>query len=161
MSNDFSKVRFIRCTFGMSFCVLAMMVCLSPTSSPGTTRSTLTSHASYSPAFFIASVKSSSLAPPLLVEWSPDPLPSLPVILSSFSLVARSTLPILSFVFFATCNKFGTTRDERAGTPERALRISSDLRTLLKEAPLRRRPLAGFEDVAAWRREFRTELSPA
>lgn len=147
-------------TLGVAFSVLALTIALSPRSSPGITRSTLTSQASYVPVGRIASVKSSSFGPLLLSAQSPCPSPSRPVMRRSRSFVARSTRPIFSRSLRTTVSALGTARLVRAGTLERAARMASDLRTLVKEVPLRRRPAAGF-DAAAWRSELRTELSPA
>lgn len=147
-------------TLGMFLFVFNAISFLSARSSLGSTFLTTTSHASYSPADLTASVRASSFAPPLLTAHSPVPLPSRPAIRLRRSLVARSTRPIFSLSFFTTVPAEGTTRPVRAGTEERAARMRSDLRGLLKEAPLRRRPEAGLEEVSAWRRVWRTEEEP-
>lgn len=117
---------------------------------------TITSQASYSPAFWTASVSSPSPAAPLTPH-NPSPWPSRPTMRLSFSLVARSTLPSFSLVFLAWISVLGTTLPLSAGTDERAARIWSDFRGLLKLAPLRRRAAAG---AALASREWRTVEDP-
>jgi hypothetical protein len=150
----------IELTLGTPFVVLALTTAWSARSSPGTTFLTLTSHASYPPAFLTSSLRASSFAPPLLTLHSPCPLPSLPAILLRRSLVALSILPIFSWSFLRTVPALGTTLPVKAGTFERWARMRSDLSGLLNEAPFLRRPDAGTSDVAACRRLLRTDASP-